>query len=65
MQDAAAWIEAYSIECSRYRARISPRACRQHQVVDPEACRGCPRATETDPGRGMDERYGRARGGEA
>ncbi|WP_025322286.1 hypothetical protein [Deferrisoma camini] len=49
--DLAAWLREHAIECQRYRALISPSACRQHQVMAPDACHKCPRRTEPDPGR--------------
>ncbi|HHB12223.1 MAG TPA: hypothetical protein ENK62_03375 [Chromatiales bacterium] len=53
MVDPEEWLRANAVRCRRYRALISPSACRQHQVVEPEACAKCEKLTEEDPGRGV------------
>lgn len=36
-----AWLRENAVECARYNCRLSPTACRQHQAVDPDSCKGC------------------------
>jgi len=41
---ALAWLEVNGIRCPAWRATLSERACKQHQVARPKQCEQCNRA---------------------
>jgi len=40
------WLKENAIECTRYRLRLSPSACKACQMATPERCEGCERTKE-------------------
>ena len=46
MTAADEWLKENAIECTRYRLRLSPHACKACQMATPERCEGCERTKE-------------------